>query len=599
MASVFDVTEHYRGPDGLESYSPFWIVAVVRFRNPLTYNRKNRDSNLLGMTEREPVIIQHECIQLSVTSSKGSHVSNLNATIEAGSREWVSEVMPGDWLFAWMLRDHHEGKRVLQLVESKQAANGFNDGLKFVGRVQGMRKSVRINPHDGKKNITFIMNGVGFSEFDYSVFYEPLLLKQQINIAQLDELGVFMQSVVVQENKDVMDQGLIDINKMLPALTRLFLGAGAYSRTPSATDAHGKELKPAPAGAPRVPPTAAAWLGAPGAKTYSDILDIVMGIQAYNSVGDITNSPTPWEHFLPAPLIKDDFGAYKTGNPLRGQFSVDIPPIMNQPFWSVLGNFLNHPINEMNVALRANLQGKVVPMLTVRQIPFSSQFGLPTSEETKRWTAPDFSPSATSFGPNDLLTKPDVTKFLSLPRWKLTGIWSADVGRSDALRTNYVHISGIPGVGTAVDEINMFVQCPPLRDDEDIGRSGLRPYQAQVNCTFKDTVAGPSRWRDIMTDILMGQHLTLTGTIYTPGIDLPIAPGDNLEFEDVAYHIETVSHSAGIGGDGSKYYQSVLQLSNGVTTKQVNEYDDDVAQYAGIDEQDPVTVRARNTAEVE
>jgi hypothetical protein len=56
----------------------------------------------------------------------------------------------------------------------------------------------------------------------------------------------------------------------------------------------------------------------------------------------------------------------------------------------------------------------------------------------------------------------------------------------------------------------------------------------------------------------------MNGHIKCAGIEEPIAPGDNLELDDVVYHIETVTHMASCTPDGKKRFETTLELSHGV-----------------------------------
>lgn len=555
MPHTFDLDKHYAGPDGLVSQSPFWFVGIVRFKEAVTYDRKKRKSkeSIVAFDEVPPLIISGQCNQLTVMTSKNSYVSNLQALFEPGAYNILSQAKPGDWVFAWMLADEYKGRQVLKAVRENKAANGFWDGIKFMGRVQGVRKRKVVDHERGTARLNYLLTASGFSEFGYSVFYEPHLLKDNIAGGHLDAFGLAVTDIVAEKDTSVQDGGLIDINKMMPALTKLLFGeTGAYAKSGAIQDPAGGSIPAAPQGALHIPKTAAKWLGMPNATVYDHILTRAFGVQQYSPHGGamLEGSKSPWTGFLPESTL-----------PLRGQFSLVMPPIMNQPFWTVLNQFLNAPVNEMYTALRANKEGRVLPTLVIRQIPFSRTEPQGADDDTTAKYMDDKMGSDP-----DWMTGKAHTKFLSLPRWKLTDamVQTADLGRSDALRVNYVHIGGVPAAGTAVDEVGMFVRCPPLRDDSDISRAGMRPYQATVNCTFKDVVIGPALWRDIIADVMMTQHLTLTGSIQTYGIDLPISPGDNLEYEGGVFHIESATHSCFLDMEGRRQFISQFQVSNGV-----------------------------------
>ena len=260
------------------------------------------------------------------------------------------------------------------------------------------------------------------------------------------------------------------------------------------------------------------------------------------------------------------------------------PPQFNgqRTVWAIMQQYLNPTVNEMYCTLRAGPTGDVMPTLVVRQLPFSSGI----LDETYRPKAPkvanrsvkkdkgvqDFSDFEVDLTEN-LVTQPRtlaLTRLTELPRWQLHPllIKSVDLGRSDALRFNFVHIYGETGLA-AQDRTAYIVRDPPIADDMDIIRSGLRPYMATVNCSPQDaTMRKAGDWMYIVSDIVMGQHLTLTGTVELVGIQSPICPGDNVELDGHILHIETVSHSFNASGTGAFTFSTSLALSHGVKAEQ-------------------------------
>jgi hypothetical protein len=142
-------------------------------------------------------------------------------------------------------------------------------------------------------------------------------------------------------------------------------------------------------------------------------------------------------------------------------------------------------------------------------------------------------------------------------------LYSMDVGRSDSLRFNYVHIAGT-GAGSGTDITGSFVRAPPNMDELDIKRNGLRPFMTSVNCCFDDARLGATAWRDVMTDVMVNQNLTLSGQFNLVGIRAPIAIGDNLEFENIVYHIESVNHTCSINPTGQRVWMTNLNVSHGI-----------------------------------
>jgi hypothetical protein len=58
----------------------------------------------------------------------------------------------------------------------------------------------------------------------------------------------------------------------------------------------------------------------------------------------------------------------------------------------------------------------------------------------------------------------------------------------------------------------------------------------------------------------------MNGTFVCVGIQAPIAIGDNLEFEDVVYHIEQVVHSCSVNpANGIKTFRTIISVSQGIS----------------------------------
>lgn len=60
--------------------------------------------------------------------------------------------------------------------------------------------------------------------------------------------------------------------------------------------------------------------------------------------------------------------------------------------------------------------------------------------------------------------------------------------------------------------------------------------------------------------------MKMNGTIETIGITEPIPVGDNLEFDGIVYHIESVNHTCSISGNGQRIFRTQLSLSSGVSS---------------------------------
>ncbi len=618
MPATYDLIQDYGSPDTMVSMAPVWVLAAVRWSHPFLFDRAAlaSDPSIDAFAQvQEPVVIVSDCTALNITANKGAHVHNLSATLRDNDINYLSSIFPDDWLFAWILPNETRAKALLKKLRAGKACNEFYDGLKFVGRVQSIFKDTLV-ADDGKPTSIFTLNGLGFSEFDYTLFWEPKLVDSASLPVWFSRLGVMLNSIIVGRDKSTTqdrDPGAIDVNKMIPALVRLTLGEGPFRQgnlsVPGGANA-------SPNGGIRVPSLVGKLLGMVSTEkmTYSDIIDIVVGVQKYQgAAGAPQNSPlifqpdglkstsievANFKDIIKPIFESQDFFSPSSKNfvesngepttvkyqatpiPLLGEFPLVQPPFQDTPIWQVMEHFLNPGTNEMYVALKPNQNGSILPRLTVWQYPFS----------TRKFQ-------------KAIGDKPAVTTFLELPRWRIDPkmLKRVQVGRSNALRSNFWHVQGV-SPGAPVDVSLQYVKSPPRTDKNDIERSGLRRMVRTVNCLIKDAAQGPNLWRDIVTDMTAGQQLTLTGTMVVTGIVSPIAPGDNVQFANVVYHVEVVTHSCSMAPDGKRDWKTSLQLSHGMAdenTLAVNQNDTaldaPLQEYAGVRNADPTTVRVGRT----
>lgn len=539
------------------SVSPNWILMIVRFRDPLTSSKTrlsqrtsfstgdvSQDDDTFKLTNtKAPLIVTSSCVQMNITSSKGSFTQNLNAVLKPGKFEYLSAVMPGDWCFCWMMNSQEKYKDVLARIKKGEAANKFDDGLKFVGRVQDIRK-VLVQTPAGLRTVQYNLAGVGFSELASSVFFDPALARKETYLARfLSDMNIFQKDVYEKAAKDSAGAGGISVNKIIPALLNAFLGegikgVGVQSGGLDLASGASVATKDAPF-AYVVPDGVAGILGvksaSKGTHCYADVLDVVQGLQKYED-----------DEFPGLFYPKGASGngnRFVTSEPMKGLFLPVPTSFDGKSVWNILNEYLNPAINEMYTAMKYSPSGRVMPTLVVRQLPFSSP----------------------------LLNQKmgnEVTAFHELPRWVADSVLvrSLDVGRSDAARTNFVHIYAQPSKKTLISaQAFQIVNWPPICDPADAKRHGLRPHVGTIQAAAVDSkTGGPGQWMTIKSDFLLGQHMMLTGSVSLFGVTSPIVPGDNFEFDDILYHIESVNHHAEITPDGHKTFTTQLQLTHGM-----------------------------------
>ena len=554
--------------------SPYWVIAIFNLEFPATYNRNA--SNFIGPEEgvavrSVPLIFVDDCASLSIQSTKSNHTGTLAASLYP-HKQYLSLINPGDYIFAWVVDTKEAVLDIIQRIVAKKPCNKFEDGLKFYGKINSMRESIT-QEEGGTRFARFALNANSFTELDATFFYEEHLSTLQSGIAtQLKHLNLNLDQLVEQDDNKA--KGLIP-NKIIVALIDVFLGKGVKKNLESGfTDAELKSTFGAEGDYSHILPADVGLLLNKPIKSgrvlkTADVLETLTGVQKYSSgslVGGGYNNP---DNTLVADSRRD------TGIDLLGRNSPIPPNLINQSLWSVCTQYLNTSCNEMYATLRTNPDGETVPTVVVRQIPFTTEAYQGELE---------------------------VTKFRDVPRWVIPELMvrSADVGRSDALRVNFIHVYGTSDTANARDTTKQIVDAPPYYDEADIARSGLRPFMATMPCLVDDTRSdnaggsGPKKWMELIQDYMMGHHMTLTGNLTVVGIYSPICIGDNVEWDGNIYHIEAISHNCQISPSGPKRFTTTLSLTNGVTLKDFESQRTDISLYARVNGENSTFIPPNN-----
>lgn len=585
-------------PDSI-SVAPYWLVCFIGLQTPLSYSRKSRKSITANATQgaRSKIIVTNDCNSLSINLSKESHTKVMQMSLLQGEINYLIEVLPGDWIMTWTFNDETKFKEVLGKVKNGEQANDFADGLKFVGRVNSIRKNMSLGT-DGTKSSVYNVDAYSFRELDAQFFYDTALaenlLKNTNSLAWLARIGIDIKNVFEAKDGVVTKD---NAHLLVSALLKILIGSGIKSESVDVINnstgiksSAGSTTEEAPF-AYIVPGEIAKLLGKTQSDaskkskivSFADLLELYTGVQSYENTD--SNSYTI---FNPKTQSVDGIERF-SGKANLGSFQPVFIGFANRPVWSVLQQFTNPVVNELFTCLRVNEDGKVVPQVVFRQIPFTTPAfaeinGQRLDQETIRVLKTNFSPrgdAQTALTEDEQNTqnfideaqdsRPQipVTPFHNLPRWKLHPVMvkSISLGRSDALRTNFIHVYG-QNAQYSAGSPNMsqqLVQNPPPRNDLDIQLNGLRSFMSTVASDFIDQVGKtPSSWMDLISDYMIGAHLTLNGTIETCGIHMPICEGDNLEWDGMVFHIESISHRCGITPDGMKSFSTVLNITNGL-----------------------------------
>lgn len=625
-----DATSENETPDCI-STSPGAIVAVWRYRFPVTFSRQSSTSfsgdikKAMELRDEPLLLIYEDIVSLTVSQTKNSHIGQLQMTLKPGAN-YIAEIFPGDWVGCWMVNQENEIPELVRRIKAGEKCNGFDEGLKFLGKIGGTRKIINQTP-TGTRTVIYTVTATSFSEFDNSIYYEPYLAANAVGIstAFFQRTGRAINEIIKKK------EGLIDINKVFPFYMSVFFGTGVPKNQgfsdPTLSLTQGLDNKDSLL----VPNEIAGLLGiSSGSKAakdsigWNDVCNVLQGVQKYDmgassETGIWRSSEVKGEAkdkrfssvFLPTLkkepwVIGQDERVLVCSDDMLGSFVPQVEQFSGQrSVWSVLQQYLNPTVNEMYTCLRMGPTG-IMPTLVVRQIPFST--GL-ISEEYKLPRV-EFADKKDKKGKplpktQDIreLTKAlnrtrdlAITRFAELPRWLIHPILirKVDFGRSDALRFNFVHVYAEIGTNNG-KRTGSIVRDPPIADPLDIARSGLRPFMATVNCSEKD--ANDRRagdWMYLVSDRIMGQHLVLTGSAEIVGIQAPICPGDNIEYDEHIFHIESVVHSFSIQ-NGTKKFSTMLALTNGLKRDQMS--DSNLALYSGVDAKDMTTFEPGITTE--
>lgn len=551
----------------INSTSPGWVLAVWRLALPLSFDRKAMKSvsavagDGVKLRGQNPLIIVGDCIQITTQSAKESHTPSMNARLRNSYSNYLVEILPDDWCAAWMVNNESDLTDLIKKLKNGEACNQFNSGLKFLGRVNAISNAGTIDPSTGIITSTYNLNASGFQALDNQIYYDLGLSESGI-----DQLPLIM----TKTGKDLTaffntsDTGETDnVNKIISFLMEIFLGSGFPKKwgveerdgpnnmtNLTSDDTNGKEAK----FANLVPKAIGQLLGRSsrsdkgGYLAYPDTMECIFGVQQYSS----SNSLKPGARMYPQ-IANDKDRTYKfTNDLLLGSFLPIGITVMNKPLWSVLTEYLNPVVNEMYVTLRANKEEAIVPTMMVRQIPFTTNA---------------FNPDSSGQGKGVPAKKFTFTKFLDLPRWVVAPVLVKDwsIGRSNATRTNLVRVYGQPRLTQGVSQSYQITQNPPIFDTIDIQRNGFKPYQASTACELSDTTGSvPTVWMQLIADRMIGSQFTANGSITLVGIQAPICIGDNLEWNGVVYHIESLSHVCAIDHEGRKTFTTSMTLTNGL-----------------------------------
>lgn len=514
--------------------SPYWVVTFVRWEN-----RNPKSDASESASVRKPMVVVNDCVSVQVNVAKSSHTPSVQAAFKVGDIDYLSAVAPGDFMYVNIVQGEEKALDVYNRAAAGKPINKFDDGFKGFFKVQSVRQTLSVEPSSGIKTELCIVTGFGFTEFNNTIYFNPFLIDDR----EKNDL-LFITRISDQWNQKVGQNNIVDLQTIQKLLISSFLGSGPSE--------DGKKIKQDLVVSQNtqfyVPDKCGSLLGVPAAKSAKDIYNYLFGVQNYERYsGSAAQGLNP--------TIKQSDGRfYETAKPITGVKYIQAEYWNQVTLWSILNQYLNVPINEIFTTFKVSPQGSVMPTIVIRQTPFSS----------------------------NKKTGAEYTRFLTLPRWKVEPelIYSFERGRDEAARINFVQVFGRIFDSNGSDIALNIAKGNYDFDPNDVRRSGLKPWIIYSNfddySDKKNNFSLVTFWKDLMSDCVIGQHLKLNGTLSSLGIYEPISVGDNLEFDNVIYHIESVSHNAQITPNGQKTFMTTISLSNGVSK------DDSVSKYANM-----------------
>ena len=514
--------------DGSEVHqtSPGYVLTFLRWGDR---DLKGKPVSETVSDVRKPLIVINDAVSISVSFQKNSKTGAFSTTLMCGDINYATAIAPGDYVFVNMLDWETQVLSIYNKAETLQPINTSKDGFKGFFKIFTVTKHLQTHPN-GVKSYFCTITGQAFSELDTSILYNPLiegLIK--------DKAKAFFSALVGTQYSALLRTDT-SCEKILQILFEILLGQSRRSQNSKGVNYGDVHYK--------VPPSFG-QLNGRKATFMNEIFNLVTGVWGNSG----SSSPRQTLYSQLNPNIKKVTGKdniYKTNIELQGNRLLSVENWNQKTVWSILHDNLNQVLNEMYVAFRLDPESdSIVPTIVARQKPLSN---------------PDYKPEAGY----------PVTYFTSLPRWRLSPafMYSYQLSKNQNLDYNFVQVFTRGLAATAQGDLTRQIQEENyVTNPLSIERGGMRAYIQSSNFDFP--VGGEKRikakqWTNIVADWVINGHLKESGTIQCIGIVEPIAVGDNLEFDNVVYHIETIHHLMVIHPDGKKQFKTDLGVSYGI-----------------------------------
>ena len=222
-AFVKDILPNASGPgenQAVHQTSPAWVLTFLRWAVRDTLRTEETDklnfSTIVG-----PLVVENDCIQLTVSDSKTVLTPSMTATLLVTDVNYETEISPGDFVFVNILNWEGHARRVATQARNLQSINNIHDGFKGFYKVQSVRKSLATDPQTGTRFYAIKITGYAFTEFNNSIYFNPYLIDQndQTILLFLEQLNITWTAIQ-------SDKGLNSIQQLVKALIQAFVGTG-------------------------------------------------------------------------------------------------------------------------------------------------------------------------------------------------------------------------------------------------------------------------------------------------------------------------------------------------------------------------------------
>lgn len=518
--------------------APGYVLTFVRWSNRSTYNYTQTGD----LNTRNPLVVYNDAVEVSVTNTKAELASTMSATLKGGDINYSTAIHPGDYVLVNMLNWETDAERVASKASNQQPINEIGDGFKGVFKIQNVVRDITVNPSTGIKTVNYIVTASAFTEFNNIMYYNPAIA------ASFREQGAFLWNAAIGDFWQDFLKTNSDVQKILKALFQILIGQNRKKVDTKVPNYGNTQFN--------VPTLLGKLLNRPKARFATEIYNYILGVwENVRSSSTTVSDRNISGSFNPGITAEPEGNFFKTKIPLQGNKEVSLDNWNQNTAWSILQGYLNSTLNEMYTTFRVSPNSNyVLPTVVVRQKPFTT----PHFFAKRHQNVPGF----------------PLTVFTGLPRWRISAdlLMNIKTTKNDAARFNFVQVFTRSLSDVAEQDTAQQVALENfVIDDGDIKRNGLRPYIQTSNFDFpREKDAGPAKrirakeWSRILSDWIIDGHLKESGVATFVGIQDPISVGDNLEFDNIIYHIESIVHSMRVAPSGHKMFRTKVTLSYGM-----------------------------------